>query len=302
MARGGAALLLATAVALTASPAGAYCRSKACDDKPAYDDVWQTEPDPPCTKDMVGCLIEGTPLRWPAKCLSYSVHQDGAVTEGLDYEAVKTIVDASFATWQAADCGGAPPSLVVKNLGPVSCAETYYYSSRPNQNVFWFRNHDWPHQGSLGTALAITTVSYAVETGELYAADVEINAFELELTTTDDNVAWDLQSILTHEVGHFLGLGHSRDETATMWWSYDPGVLARGLAPDDVAGICEIYPPGRRVEGGSCEPRHGFTRECPQRPSACGVAHGTARPDALAAMALGAVAWLGRRSARRRRP
>jgi len=53
---------------------------------------------------------------------------------------------------------------------------------------------------------------------------------------------FDYQSILCHEYGHVLGLGHSATGSATMFASIGPGSTApRSIAPDDIAGVQAIY-------------------------------------------------------------
>ena len=51
---------------------------------------------------------------------------------------------------------------------------------------------------------------------------------------------------MAHESGHFLGLAHSDDVNATMYYrvTMDGETLKRDLDDDDVAGLCAIYPWG----------------------------------------------------------
>jgi len=73
----------------------------------------------------------------------------------------------------------------------------------------------------------------------------------------------DLDSLLTHEAGHLLGLAHSSDSSATMFPGYEAGTIdLRTLAPDDITAICSVYPPGRQVSSTSCEPRRGYSDLC----------------------------------------
>jgi uncharacterized protein (TIGR03382 family) len=69
----------------------------------------------------------------------------------------------------------------------------------------------------------------------------------------------DLQNTLTHEAGHFIGLAHPCElslgnctpamQATTMYPATTPGdVQKRTLSPDDVAGVCAIYP----SSGGGC--------------------------------------------------
>jgi MYXO-CTERM domain-containing protein len=49
-------------------------------------------------------------------------------------------------------------------------------------------------------------------------------------------------SITLHEGGHYMGLGHSSDPSATMYFAYSGGVSS--LNADDETGICALYPGG----------------------------------------------------------
>jgi MYXO-CTERM domain-containing protein len=140
-------------------------------------------------------------------------------------------------------------------VGPAECPEPEFNradqatqeQTLANANVWMFRDADWPYVGSLST-LALTTVTFGVQSGKIFDADVELNSFAVDLSTGDENVASDTLSIVTHEAGHFLGLAHSDADLATMSAGYRRGsVDFRTLTPDDEAGICDIYPPDRNV-------------------------------------------------------
>jgi hypothetical protein len=162
--------------------------------------------------------------------------------------------------------------------------------------------------------IALTTVSYDNGSGEIVDADIELNAWTgagssppgYYFTCVDPPaptcgapgdtgcISMDVQNTVTHEAGHVLGLGHSLSQycppnvtvanEATMCATASLGETAkRTLAPDDVAGICAIYPAGAPTRA-SCDgsrllvPRQSSS--C-QQPSSCGC--GTA----------GAEGWLG---------
>jgi len=283
-----ALLAASVAVALlgTSSSALAYCRTKACDNRPSYEDVWQDMPDPPCTRDRFGCPLEGTPLMWPASCISYTVQKDGSVSDGISFETANAVIDQAFATWKAANCGGQLPSIEVLNLGAVSCNRAEYNQEQPNANIFTFRDGSWPYKNAQDT-LALTTITYNTENAEVYDADVEINTFDNLFTTTDVTEHKDLLAVLTHEVGHFLGLSHADRVGITMFPTYmDKDTHQRTLDVDDMNGICEIYPPGRAVDADNCAPRHGFSSACaaPEEDEGCSMARG--RNRSLAGLAL----------------
>lgn len=303
-----AALALGLAGSLGAVHARAdYCRTKACDNQPAYDDVWQTMPDPPCQRDSVGCLLQGTPLYWPQSCISFSVQKDGSPAQGIDYDLAHATITQAFQAWLDVDCGnGATPSFAIADYSPANCDHIEYNKDQSNANVFLFRDGSWPYAGQEDT-LALTTITYNTENAQIYDADVEINSAQATFTFSDDttDTVDDLQSVLTHECGHFLGLSHDPVHGSTMYPEYSPGDLyQRTPNDDDVAGICDIFPPGQSVDVDHCAPRHGFSRECATPQSkGCGITR-TADDGAVSgagALLFGIVLVGARRMSRRRR-
>jgi hypothetical protein len=95
-----------------------------------------------------------------------------------------------------------------------------------------------------------------------FDADVEINSFENELTTTDTGAQADLEVDHRARGRALLGLSHTctRQPRCTRDYTFGDTSL-RTLEADDIAGICAIHPPGEPVE---CNPtpRHGFSRQC----------------------------------------
>jgi MYXO-CTERM domain-containing protein len=283
-----------------------YCRTKACDNQAAYDDVWQTMPDPTCERDSVGCLIAGTPLYWPQSCISFSVQHDGSKKQDIAYDQVHDVVVNAFQTWLNADCGGGTtPSFAIADYGPATCSKAEYNKDQGNTNVFTFRDQSWPYANAEDT-LALTTITYNTENAQIYDADVEINSAEATFTFSDQpsGTVDDLLSVLTHECGHFLGLSHDPVYGSTMYPEYTPGDLyQRTLDTDDVNGICNIFPPGQTVDTVNCAPRHGFSDQCgvPQS-TGCGVTPAAPTgPLPSGAALLAGLGLAGMRRARRRR-
>lgn len=237
---------------LNSGHAQAFCRTRACDPRKEV-----------CTRDATGCITAGPFLHWPNACTSFSVNQAASPKLGISIFTADNAVSDALSKWLAVDCGsGVHPSLELRHYGPVSCGVHVYDQEGPNANVWMFADDEWRSFGDSHT-LALTSVSYGAETGEIFDADVEINSANNVITATDVGVRMDLESIVTHEAGHFLGLEHSADPEATMWADYSPGnTRMRDLSADDIAAICEAYPAGRKVVDSSCEPRRGFTKQC----------------------------------------
>ncbi|MBK9265065.1 MAG: matrixin family metalloprotease [Polyangiaceae bacterium] len=283
-------LVLAALVGLVASSArtaeGA-CRTSTCRDVPICDGVEQLDP---------SCI----PLAWKRPCVGVSLQVNGS--EQVPFEVANALVTKAFQTWEEPACdelSGGKPNIHVENMGPIECDLVQYNSRAANANVVVFRDLNWPHPSGPHN-IALTTVTYDTRTGEIYDADMELNTAEFGFSTSDGDVQTDLLSVLTHEAGHFLGLTHSLDSSATMWANYTTGNLGpRTLAVDDIAGICSVYPAvDPPVDKATCNPipRHGFSPAClsKQTEGDCSVSGplGTSRDGAGAMVMVMVVTWL----------
>ncbi|MBX3206152.1 MAG: matrixin family metalloprotease [Labilithrix sp.] len=261
--RRAAAAVAALGLLAVASDAAAFCRSTTC----------RTTKDKECPTDADGCSTDGAKLFWPTSCISYATNRLG--TSDLDPADTRAIIRKTFQAWSDVDCAdGTVAAMTFQEREPVSCKKSQYNKTGPNVNVVLFQDSNWKYRGIDGT-LAKTSVTYNDETGEIYDADIEVNTANNEVTITDDpaKVQYDLQAILTHEVGHFIGVAHSPDPGAVMFASYSPGSMTqRELHPDDVAAVCGIYPENGGVACNT-EPRNGFSAECddPEPKGLCSV-------------------------------
>jgi hypothetical protein len=162
---------------------------------------------------------------------------------------------------------------------PCHCAQ--FNKDGPNANIVLFQDTKWIYKG-VDNTLAKTTVTYDTDTGEIFDADIELNHAYNEFTTGDTDVVYDLESIVTHEIGHFIGLDHTLDVVATMNAGYQQGTTElRTLEYDDIDAVCAAYPSGRIAQCATA-PQGGFASECyavieAEDDDGCSVAPGAAR-------------------------
>lgn len=106
-------------------------------------------------------------------------------------------------------------------------------------NVVLFHDDAWPAQ--LVPGAVAQTVIHTDATGHYRDADIHVNGADFRFSLDGAPGTLDLRSILTHELGHALGLGHSDNPRATMF-ATGSGLRWRSLEKDDIDGVCSLYP------------------------------------------------------------
>ena len=80
-----------------------------------------------------------------------------------------------------------------------------------------------------------------INDNHIVEADINVNIYH-PFANNGMPQFYDVQNILTHELGHALGLGHSANTEATMYYSADLGeTKKRDLHTDDLNGYWAIY-------------------------------------------------------------
>ncbi len=236
----------ALALLLAAPPAGAYVRSR--------------------------LETTGTPVQWPDPCLKLVAHT-GDPPARLTPAVIETAARAAAKAWSRSMYVCTRLQIAVE-VSPDAPGPTAVDSS----NHVVFRKDKWCREDGSGmpcydkSALAITAVTATRGDGAIIDADIEVNAVHFKWD--DMSVpgaapgAQDLQTVLTHEIGHLIGLDHTcvaaggrhpTDEAGkevpdcagaskaiqdTIMYPSTLGVspVRRFLSGDEIKAVCAIYP------------------------------------------------------------
>jgi hypothetical protein len=202
-----------------------------------------------------------SPVHWSLNsfAIQYNINPNIGGSKITGSRSVTEAIQASFATWTSAPNTNLPLS---QGSNSSVSAET---SSPSNINLICFVCSDADFTKDAQT-LAVTLFSFATAAGQadghggttqfagqMLKADILFNP--ADTFTTDTSAASgsviDLQTVATHEIGHFLGLDHSAVVNATMF-PFSP-VSRESLAWDDVAAISALYPGMQSVPVGTIQ-------------------------------------------------
>jgi MYXO-CTERM domain-containing protein len=255
------------------------------------------------------------PVYWASPCVVATIYMNG-FTEMSSDEVAKSIGAAAQA-WSpdtvtcpgtGSDVASGHPSFEIitqmSTGGPVPALD----GGADGKNSIIFRTTDWILEKPEAIALTSRNTD---PSGRIFDADIEINAVPVSVDSFRDfrwanldpgspggghSDAIDLQTAITHEFGHFLGLSHTcfsdgdtlprplddqgqaipdcidgsniPEAAAVMWYAVDRNSTSkRVITPDDTRGVCAIYPPtttpavcALNVPDDGCGCRAGGTR------------------------------------------
>jgi hypothetical protein len=223
----------------------------------------------------------GAPIRWTESCVT--VHPDADAGPDVSPATLDRILRAAASHWQTS-C-----SYLALEIGDAVARGA---DSSDHVNTVSFRT-PWCVQGDPASesrcadpeAIALTNLSYvsapgAPDDGKLLDADIELNAERYTFATgpgtnpRPGTTVEDLESVLTHELGHLMGMGHTcglvggtegldQDGArpprcidvptlppaeqslivhSVMYPFAPPGQVNHQPSADDQAGLCAIYP------------------------------------------------------------
>jgi hypothetical protein len=276
------------------------------------------------------------PLFWRNQCVSYSF-QPGA-SKYVPIADAKRIAAQAFDAWSSAPCPGGAPSITALLFPDVDCNDV---PSSGHSNVIIFRDSVWPYDdasnaiGFTTLTVDLTTGEILGADTEINSAQ-----WHIVPEPPAPPSSYDFATIMTHEAGHFLGLAHSADASAVMYAKYHPAtslqpddvaaicsiygsdgthntsngpIASESCNPAPLSGFlsasCGSFDAGTAtfsaIGSGAGVNSGELSTPCPAVNAGCAIGRGSA-PEGACLMtgglvALGAIARLARRSARRRR-
>lgn len=216
-------------------------------------------------------------VAWAGGEVSYRLNADGLDT--IAFSRLEMAASRSFARWTSQSCA----DLDVRYAGSAGTPR----SGDGASDIAWLGSR-WMEQVGLPDTAGTTDLVYEKNADgewEIVEADILLNAddYDWDFAIEGGDDARNIDAVLTHEIGHLLGLLHPCEldgvegpvcmgdlaRETTMYPTYT-GAAQSMLSDDDIAGVCFLYPAtctgpdctpcepacgaGERCDAGSCVP------------------------------------------------
>jgi hypothetical protein len=184
---------------------------------------------------------QGKNKHWTAASVPWTLENQGI--SDLTNAQFEGALQSAFDAWEDIGCA----TLAFSANG--------VQGSDPNNSIHTTVNSGtW--DPTVGEALAYTMTDNN-KNGVISSSDIVFNAVEANWTISTNAPSGmnDVQGVMTHEIGHAIGLDHSRHFEATMFFSGGSSDL-RTLETDDKNGACYLYPAVDFNDGQACDTCH----------------------------------------------
>lgn len=180
----------------------------------------------------------------PGNPFVYYLDSRATTAGGLTLAEMQTATNAAWTTWENVSCSYATFSFAGQSsqAGIADVRDPY---DQFNVSTIWITASSDPYyDAALGGGVASAASIPLTYAGNVYQCDIYVNGVNdlwsvAATTPTDRN---DLQTFITHEVGHCQGLGHAQNFDSVMWQAVGNGQQRRTLHQLDVDAICSVYP------------------------------------------------------------
>jgi MYXO-CTERM domain-containing protein len=218
---------------------------------------------------------------WQPNCIPLDIYINDFASMSRD-EIAKSISAAAHTWSPSAvtcpDGSSHPFFEIVPALAPANTRAPRPSYDGHNTLQFYTATSPYPENSAFGGSTIALTSVWARADGHIVDADVQVNAVNNDFVNldpgsvpADGTFPFDLQNAVTHEFGHLLGLGHTcwdqfsdfdqplddmdagvplcypppdvvKDTVMFATIASDGETTKRTLSPDDVRGVCAIYP------------------------------------------------------------
>ena len=183
------------------------------------------------TQAYIRITLGGKTLKWSSSTISYNIHTAGS--DDISDNSHIPAIEHAFQSWS--DVSGS-------NINLVRGADTASGSTGGSGHTITFDETNSSGFFPSGSGIvAITPITYMLADGRITDADILFNGNQFTFSTDQTPGTFDVQDVLTHEVGHFIGLDHSPVVSGTMWpYVSQTQWLHRSLSQDDEAGAIAV--------------------------------------------------------------
>ncbi len=183
--------------------------------------------------------------KWKTNPATYRVFAHASVNGVPDFQANGLpAVRSGFARWTTAQVSCTTWNSTYGGNFTTPTGKAIINANDQKSYVVWLGGVDWTLDNQ---TLGLTTTTWYTDTNEIIDADMQMNN-NREWKVGGALTRVDVESITTHEAGHFLGLEHTANSAAVMYATYPIGELKAALHPLDVTDVCNVYP---KMTGGT---------------------------------------------------